>query len=281
MKKIALGRGLDALIPQGAEKIIHYEPSGEVDINTIVPNRLQPRRTFDYFKLMELSASFKKEGILQPLVVIKQEDGYMIVAGERRLRAAKMAGLEKVPVRILPPMDDSRLLRLALIENLQREDLNPIEAALAYKQLLEKHNLSQAQLSDELGKSRPAISNTIRLLSLPDEVKTLISENKLTEGHARALLSLREPQEQIDLARRFVDDSVTVREAEKVTRKPRKRRLIPKTKDINIREAETFLKRKLSTSVKIKPGLKKGSIEIEYYGAEDLNRLLDIFQTLP
>ena len=165
MKKIALGRGLDALIPQGAEKIIHYEPSGEVDINTIVPNRLQPRKTFDYFKLMELSASFKKEGILQPLVVIKQEDGYMIVAGERRLRAAKMAGLEKVPVRILPPMDDSRLLRLALIENLQREDLNPIEAALAYKQLLEKHNLSQAQLSDELGKSRPAISKARTELS--------------------------------------------------------------------------------------------------------------------
>ncbi|MCH9030839.1 MAG: ParB/RepB/Spo0J family partition protein [candidate division Zixibacteria bacterium] len=276
-----MGRGLDALIPQGVERIIQNDFAGEVDINTIVPNRLQPRRTFDYFKLMELSASFKKEGILQPLVVIKQEEGYMIVAGERRLRAAKMAGLEKVPVRVLPPMDDTRLLRLALIENLQREDLNPIEAAHAYKQLIEKHNLSQAQLSDELGKSRPAISNTIRLLSLPDEVKILISENKLTEGHARALLSLREPQEQIDLARRFVDDSVTVREAEQVTRKPRKRRLIPKTKDINIREAETFLKRKLSTSVKIKPGLKKGSINIEYYGAEDLNRLLDIFQTLP
>lgn len=287
MSKPVLGRGLEALMSQVStqSKMMGMERESselieEVELNSIFPNRLQPRQSFSDASLTELSESLKRDGILQPLLVTKERSGYMLIAGERRLRAARLAGMSTAPVRVMPPMDDAKLLRLALIENLQREDLNPIETAQAYKALMERYSMSQSDLSEQLGKSRSAIANSLRLLNLPDAIRGYVSGGKLTEGHARALLTISDPEIQETLAQRAMIDMLSVRHLEDVTRKTKKRRLIPKHRDVDIMAAETTLKRTLQAPVKIKPGLKRGKIEIEYKGIDDLNRLLELLQTV-
>lgn len=284
MNKPALGRGLEALMSQATSQNRLPEISNseiiDIPLNNIFPNRLQPRKSFNDGRLAQLASSLKADGVLQPLVVIREREGYMLVAGERRWRAARLAGMTTAPVRIVPAMDDSKLLRLALVENLQREDLNAIETAQGYKQLLERFSMTQQELSQTMGKSRSAITNSLRLLGLPAEIQQFVIEEKLTEGHARALLTLSDPQEQIKFARRAMEEALTVRHVEEQVRRPKRRRLIPKHRDIDILEAENTLKRKLGAPVHIKPGLKRGKIEIEYKGVDDLNRLLELLQTV-
>ncbi len=296
MSKVVLGRGLEALFQQNPEAQNQASVNSEsirdeksppresgteiIPLDHITPNRLQPRQTFNSEKLTELAASIKQNGLLQPLLVTRSGGAYMLVAGERRWRAAREAGLTSATCVVVPDLDDTRLLQLALIENIQREDLNPLETAQAYRELLDRFGMSQAELASRVGKSRPAISNSLRLLSLPDEVQKFLHDGRLTEGHARAILALNSSVEQIAAAKRVVDDSLSVRQAEDATRRTRKRRLIPKHKDVNLQDAESFLKRAFGTAVRIKPGLKRGVIEIDYYGVEDLNRVLELCQRL-
>jgi ParB family chromosome partitioning protein len=205
---------------------------------------------------------------------------FTIIAGERRFRAARLAGLAEVPVVLLDAGDDHHLLELALVENLQRQDLNPLEAAQAYYTLIDRCHLTQAQLAERVGKSRAAVANAMRLLSLPEAIKQMIREGKLTEGHARAILVLDDEAAQLQMAARIVDDALSVRQAEQVTRRPRGRRLIPKRKLPVIAEAENELRQSLGTAVRIHHSLKGGRIEIEYYSDNDLTRLLELFQKL-
>ena len=277
MSKQVLGRGLGALIPSQAE------PEGEsrkfqmIALAEISPNPMQPRQTFDTERLNELAASLKQDGMMQPLVLKKNGVGYHIIAGERRYRAAKLAGLDKVPATVMENIDDTRMLELALIENVQREDLNPIELAEAYRRLIEQCGLTQQQLSDRVGKSRTAVTNQLRLLRLPESVSRYLRDGRLTEGHARSLLALPSEDDMIRLADQIVEGDLSVRQVEGKVSSGKKRRLIPKRKLPALADAESYLKRLLGTSVKIVPGLKRGRIEIEYYSDDDLNRLLELF----
>jgi len=277
MSKLVLGKGLGALIPgdENAGAAINYKM---VPLDQITPNPMQPRRDFNEDRLRELADSFKQNGIMQPLVVKKTDDGYAVVAGERRLRAAKIAGLESVPAVVLDEIDNIRMLEMALVENIQRESLNPLELAEAYRRLIEECRLTQNQLAERVGKSRAAVANQLRLLTLPESVQKLLREGRLTEGHARAVLAVGSEKEMLALANRIIDNALSVREVEKTVRRQKKRRLVPKKKIPELIEIENFLKQLLGTSVKINHGLKRGKIEIEYYGNEDLDRLLEIFR---
>jgi len=278
MVKPALGRGLEALIPTAdageAPGVFRLIPLAE-----IAPNPYQPRKDFDSGKLQELADSFRSRGMLQPILVKKDGPGYVLVAGERRYRAAKLAALDKIPARVMPNVSDSDLLETALIENVQRENLNPIEAAQAYQTLLDKCGLTQAQLADRVGKNRASVANTLRLLTLPESIKQLLIEGKLSEGHARAVLSVSDPALRDKVAQRMVTESLSVRQAEDLARQSR-RRLVIRRKPPGLEDAETFLKQLLGTAVRIIPGLKKGRVEIEYYGDEDLNRILDLMRKI-
>lgn len=280
MGKIALGRGLEALIPTGSGDV---EPGSElaaIELRRIAPNALQPRRTFDPDRLAELAESFKSHGILQPIIVKRDRSDFLLVAGERRFRAARLAGFETMPAIIMDDLSDSDMLQIALIENLQRQDLNPIETATAYRKLIDDCNLTQDQLSRKVGKNRASVANTLRLLSLPENIKTLISEGRLTEGHARAILSVSDSTMRNRIAQRIVSETLSVRQAETLSRSTKKRRLTVKRRSPEIEDAETFLKRTLGTAVNIVPGLKKSRIEIEYYSNEDLNRILDLMRKI-
>jgi ParB family chromosome partitioning protein len=281
MGKIALGRGLEALIPTGTAD--GEKPGGELrslPLDKISPNPHQPRKEFDHDKLVELVESFKTRGVLQPILVKKEGAGYQLVAGERRFRAAGMAGLKAVPALVLEDVDAAEMLQLALIENLQREDLNPIETAQAYQSLIDKCQWTQSQLAERVGKNRASVANTLRLLTLPENIKSLIAEGKLSEGHARAILSVSDPAMRDRIAQRILTETLSVRQAEGLAQKTKRRKLVVKRKPPAIEEAETFLKQTLGTAVRIVPGLKKGRIEVEYYGNEDLNRLLDLIRKL-
>ncbi len=280
MSKIVLGKGLEALIPTGHEKTGDEKSLKTVSLDQITPNPMQPRRDFPEESLRELAESFTSNGIIQPLVVKRDGGGYMIIAGERRFRAARIAGLTEVPVVVIDQIDDTRMLELALVENIQRENLNAIDLGEAYRTLIERCGLTQKELSEKVGKSRAAVTNILRLLMLPDSIKEMIREGKLTEGHARTLLSTQNEQEMLVLARRITDESLSVRQIEKATRKKRGRKLVPRRNIPALMEFETYLKRLMGTSVKITPGLKQGKIEIEYYGDEDLERLLDLFRRI-
>ncbi|MCK5125289.1 MAG: ParB/RepB/Spo0J family partition protein [candidate division Zixibacteria bacterium] len=280
MAKLALGRGLDALIPTSQKNDKINGSLKTLPLSKIAPNPFQPRRVFDTEKLKELADSLKKQGVLQPILVKRDGDGYILIAGERRFRAAKLVNMESVPALVMNDMDETRMLELALIENIQREDLNPIETARAYKSLLEQCSLTQVQLAERVGKNRASVANTLRLLSLPDNIRQLITEGKLSEGHARALLSVADDGMRDRMAQRILSETMSVRQAEGLARKSKRRKLVVKRKPPGIEEAETFLKHLLGTSVKIIPGLKKGKIEVEYYGDEDLNRLLDLMRRL-
>lgn len=270
-KKFGLGKGLDKLIPEDEENI------GVLDINKIKPNKKQPRKYFDEEKIAMLAESIKEHGMIQPIIVQKEKEDYSIVAGERRWRAAKQANLKEVPV-IIMDITESAVLEISLIENIQRQDLNPIEEANAYKRLLGDFDLTQEELSRKIGKSRTSISNTMRLVNLDDRVQEFLIEEILSEGHGRAILAIEEKEDQYKLAQRVVDENLNVRETEnlaanyyKVKPAARKIRLDPYFKDVEKRLAKT-----IGTKVSLKPKAKnKGRIEIEYYSMDDLNRILE------
>lgn len=282
MSKLVLGKGLGALIPTQDPAAI---PTGAesyrmLSLEQIQPNPMQPRHEFDTERLAELADSLKQNGMMQPLVVKQNGNGYLLIAGERRYRAAKLAGLTQVPVIINDVNDDARMLELALVENIQREDLNPLELATAYRHLIEQCGLTQQDLSTRVNKSRTAVTNTLRLLTLPASVQAMVRRGELTEGHARAILSLSSENEMIATAQRIIESGMSVRATEEVATRIKKRRLVPKRKLPAISEIESYLKQVLGTSVKITPGLKRGRIEIEYYGDDDLERLLELFRKL-
>jgi ParB family chromosome partitioning protein len=283
-KKSALGKGLGALIPDSAveekerEKELNNDNVLEIDINKITPNEMQPRKTFDEEKLHQLSQSIKENGIIQPIIVTKEKDFYIIVAGERRWRAAKLAGLKKVPI-ISRTLSDKEIMELSLIENLQREDLNPIEEALAYKRLTEEFNLTQEEVSNKVGKSRPAITNSLRLLNLDKRIQNYLTEGTISEGHGRVLAGIEKNEVQYELAKKIIDEGLNVRQTEKLSKTfeaSKKRVKNEISKNLYIKDIEDKFKTILGTKVTINDGKKKGKIEIEYYSEEDLQRIIDI-----
>jgi ParB family chromosome partitioning protein len=280
MSKQALGKGLEALIPTQASSDSLATRLHTVPLEQILPNPMQPRQDFDEQSLNELAASIKKDGLMQPVVLRKNGSGYYIIAGERRFRAARLAGLDSVPATVLDDIDDTRMLELALIENIQRDDLNAIELAEAYQRLIDQCGLTQQQLAERVGKSRAAVANQLRLLKLPRKVTDLVRQGELTEGHARALLSLASEGQMVQMAHELIEGGSSVRQAERAVNSRKRRRLVPKRKLPELAEAESFLKQLLGTSVKIVPGLKRGRIEIEYYNDDDLDRILELFRQI-
>ncbi len=281
-KRGGLGRGLSALIPGAPES---GEASGllEVPVNAVSPNPKQPRTRFDDEAIGSLAASIREVGILQPIVVRKAGAGYELIAGERRLRAAKLAGLATIPV-VVRDTDDADTLREALIENIHREDLGPIELAEAFRQLLEELGLKQEELADRVGVSRSHIANTIRLLQLPIDVQQLLTDGKLQAGHARALLALGDAEAQNTLALRTVAEDLTVRDVEDLVRryvdgpvdKPAKAEVAaaPPPTDTTMSEVEEILSEQLATRVQIQMGKKRGRVVIEFGSADDLERIV-------
>jgi ParB family chromosome partitioning protein len=282
-KRGGLGRGLSALIPGAPEAGETSTGLLEVPTHSISPNPKQPRSHFDDESLAELAASIKEVGILQPLVVRRSGSGYEVVTGERRLRAAKLAGMATVPV-VLRESEDSDLLREALIENIHREDLDPIELAEAFRQLLDELGLKQEELADRVGVSRSHIANTIRLLALPLEVQQLLADDKLSAGHARALLALGEADAMTSLSLRVVAEDLSVRETEDIVRRfiegpaEKKQASTPadgsRTADPNLAEVEEILSEQLATRVQIRMGRKRGQVLIEFGSADDLERIV-------
>lgn len=268
-----LGRGLDSLIPK--KKFIlpqeREEAILEIPIEKIRSNPYQPRNSFDEQGLQELVNSIKEHGIIQPLVVTKiSDDLYELIAGERRLRAAKILNLKKVPT-IIRSVENSKKLELSLIENIQRKDLNPMERARAYQRLIDEFNFDQAEVAKKIGKARATIANTLRLLSLPPVIQKTIEEGKITEGHAKVLLSLDSPEKQEAMLKRILGTGMTVHEAEQLIISKRKK---PSLKDSFIKEKENRLQEVLGTKVTIKKRGKKGKIIIEFYTEEDLENLI-------
>lgn len=281
MSKITLGRGLRALIPEDID-LSDKKSFVNLEIDKIRNNPEQPRRDFNQEALANLTDSIRQNGVLQPLLVEAVNGTYQIIAGERRFRAAREAGLRKVPAIILDDLDRMEKLKLALIENLQREDLNPIELAEGYHNLMGEHGLTQEDLAVRLSKSRSAIANTLRLLNLPEEVRSLLRANKLSGGHARTLLAIEDESEQVEAAKQIAERKMSVRElenrvySEKREKKKRGKSLKVKKLPEDYLEAETRLKQYLGTKVNLKKGLKRGRIEIEFYSDSDLTRILDL-----
>lgn len=279
--KIVLGRGLDALIPsQSKEGSPGPGKYRRLSLDKITPNPLQPRQAFDESGLHELAESFKSQGVLQPILVKQKDDIFVLIVGERRYRAAHIAGLTDIPAIIVEDTDEGNMLQIALVENLQREDLNPLETAEAFRKLMDDAGLTQNQLAVKVGKSRAAVANSLRLLALPDKVKSYIVAGKLSEGHARAILAVDGAMAQVQLAERIVRENLSVRSTEESARRSKRRKLIPKKKIPAIVETENYLKQLMGTSVKISAGLKRGKIVIEYYGDEDLERILELFRKI-
>jgi ParB family chromosome partitioning protein len=287
-----LGKGLDSLIPNAVgeakgkkekETTVKEEQGGKetmVKITMVEPNRKQPRKNFDEDALQELSDSIKQVGLIQPILVQDRKDHYEIIAGERRWRAAKMAGLKEVPV-IIRDYTEQEIMEISLIENIQREDLNPIEEALAYKRLLEDFHLKQDEVAERVSKSRAAVTNSIRLLKLSDNVQQMVIDGMLSTGHARALLAVEDAEEQYTLAQQIFDENLSVRDVEKLVKnlhKPAKqKKMDDKTMQAIYLDIEEKLKQKLSTKVTVtSKGEGAGKIEIEFYNHEDLDRLLDV-----
>ena len=289
-KKFGLGKGLNALIPEDTilstldtkvEKAsdIKENVSILIDINLIKSNEDQPRKSFDDEKILELAESIKSNGIIQPLVLKKVDDEYIIVAGERRWRAAKLIGLKEVPA-IIMNLTEKQILEISLIENIQREDLNSIEEALAYKKLISDFNLTQEELSKRIGKSRVTITNTLRLLNLSEDVQQYIIEGVISEGHGRALLGITDSKVQCELAQNVIDDKLSVRELELLIRKLKTSPTRAKSKAANenpyYKDVTYKLENYFGTKVNITNKNNKGKIEIEYYSEEDLQRILEI-----
>ena len=283
-KKRALGRGLEDLFNsenldyESVEKKIYESASNEeiveINLSELRPNPYQPRKIFDDEALNELASSIKEHGVFQPIIVKKSIKGYDIIAGERRFRASKMAGLEKIPA-IIRNFTDEQMMEIALLENLQRENLSAIEEATAYKSMIEHLSLTQDELSRRVGKSRSHITNTLGLLRLPREVQEMVSDNRITMGHARALSKLDDDKQIIELANKIVDDKLVVRDIENITSKediPKKIRVARKPVTNQYKYVEDMLRDKFDTMIRVKD--KK--IEITYSDASDLNRILEI-----
>ena len=290
-----LGKGLDSLIPNALgetktkkETIVKSktettegkEPQTLVKITKVEPNREQPRKNFDEDALQELADSIKQFGLLQPILVQDRKEYYEIIAGERRWRAAKLAGLKEVPV-IIRNYTEQEIVEISLIENIQREDLNPIEEAQAYKRLLTEFHLKQDEVAERVSKSRAAVTNSIRLLKLNEEVQRMVVDEMISTGHARALLAVENPEEQYNLAQRIFDEKLSVRDVEKLVKnlhKPAKSKKVDdKTMQVIYQDIEEKLKQKLGRKVIVtSKGEGSGKIEIEFYNHEDLDRLLDV-----
>lgn len=268
----ALGRGLDALIPPAADTGVQ-----EVEVGRIDPNPDQPRQRFDHLALENLAESIKEHGVVQPLVVARSaDDRFRLVVGERRWRAAKLAGVERVPV-VIKDAGDRQTLELALVENVQRADLNPLEEATAYQRLIQDFGLTQQQVAQQVGRSRVAVANTLRLLSLPDTLKRALIEERITEGHARAILGLADKQAQLAVLERVERDDLTVRQTEELVRRlvegPQARP--PRVKAPDIAALEDELRQALGTKVTLRPGKRGGRIVIEYFSEEEFQGLYD------
>lgn len=292
-----LGKGLDALIPNsmGSDNSNKAEPKSKqtdrnekkegetlVNITKVEPNREQPRKNFDEDALEELAESIKQFGLLQPILVQDRKTYYEIIAGERRWRAAKKAGLKEIPV-IIKNLTDQEIVEISLIENIQREDLNPIEEAQAYKRLLTEFNLKQDEVADRVSKSRTAVTNSMRLLKLCDEVQQMVINDMISTGHARALISIEDPEQQYSIAQRIFDEKLSVRDVEKLVKdlgkpeKIKKTAVIDKSLEVVYQDIEEKLKQKLSTKVAISSkGNGSGKIEIEFYSHEDLDKIIDL-----
>jgi ParB family chromosome partitioning protein len=275
-KRPALGRGLSALIPDTLTAATGADRSLDIDVDLLRPNKFQPRTHIDDGRIDDLARSIRANGIIQPIVVRKVEQGYEIIAGERRWRAAQRAGLLKVPV-VVREIPEERLLAVALIENIQREDLNPIEEAVAYRRLSDEFNLTQEQIADAVGKDRSSIANYVRLLRLPQEVRHSVAANTLSMGHARALLALADEAAQLRVAREVLARALSVRETEALVKKaasPETEKPAKPT-DVHTRAAEEKLRMSLGTRVRINRRGKGGRIEIEFVNEDELQRLYE------
>lgn len=298
IKKKGLGKGLDSLIPDNksmksvtSEKTVESKEDAAaksgvqvIKINEVEPNRDQPRKNFDEDALLELSDSIKQFGVLQPLLVRKRKDYYEIIAGERRWRAAKLAGVKEVPV-IEKEYTDQEIFEIGLIENIQRENLNPIEEAIAYKRLLEEFNLKQDEVAERVSKSRTAVTNSMRLLKLSDKVQQMIIDDMISTGHARALLAIDDPELQYTLANKIFDEKLSVRETEKLVKeiknpkKPKEKK--PVANSFIYQDLEEKMKSVFGTKVSIaSKGKGKGKIEIEYYSDDELEHLFDMMMSI-
>ena len=294
-----LGKGLDSLIPNAlgetktkketaakskTETTEGEEPQTLVKITKVEPNREQPRKNFDEDALQELADSIKQFGLLQPILVQDRKDYYEIIAGERRWRAAKLAGLKEVPV-IIRNYTEQEIVEISLIENIQREDLNPIEEAIAYKRLLEEFNLKQDEVAERVSKSRTAVTNSMRLLKLSDKVQQMIIDDMISTGHARALLAIDDPELQYTLANKIFDEKLSVRETEKLVKeiknpkKPKEKK--PVANSFIYQDLEEKMKSVFGTKVSIaSKGKGKGKIEIEYYSDDELEHLFDMMMSI-
>jgi ParB family chromosome partitioning protein len=278
-KKMALGKGLGALIPEVESGTKESKDYFLCDIDLIRPNRFQPRMNFSEEDLQELSDSIKAQGILQPLLVRKDADGYELIAGERRLRAAKRARLSQVPV-VLKRVDDEKMLEMAIVENIQRENLNPIEEAEAYHQLITQLNLTQDQASARVGKSRSAVANFLRLRQLPEQIKDSITDGSLSMGHARAILGAEATSQQLAAWRAVVGKGLSVRQTETLIRRLKSEKKKPRvsrnrTEEIYLSGLADELSRQFGTKIMIKKTGQKGKVEIEFYSNDDLDQLIN------
>lgn len=286
-----LGKGLDSLIPStiGETKVKKETANQEkangpetlVKITKVEPNREQPRKNFDEDALLELADSIKQFGLLQPILVQDRKGYYEIIAGERRWRAAKLAGLKEVPV-IIKNLTEQEIVEISLIENIQREDLNPIEEAQAYKKLLQEFNLKQDEVAERVSKSRTAVTNSMRLLKLSDEVQQMVINEMISTGHARALLAVEDSEEQYILAQKIFDEKLSVRDVEKLVKNlhkpPKPKKVDDKTLEVIYQDVEEKLKQALGTKVSVSSkGEGAGKIEVEFYNHQDLDRLMEIF----
>ncbi len=294
VKKGGLGKGLDSLIANRVEKpvveVAVERTSGDVFVNIskVEPNREQPRKKFDEDSLLELAESIKQFGIIQPLLVQERSGYYEIIAGERRWRAAKLAGLKEVPV-IIKNLKEQEIMEISLIENIQREDLNPIEEAQAYKRLLTEFHLKQDEIAERVSKSRTAVTNAMRLLKLNEKVQQMLIDEMLTTGHARALLAIEDEEKQYEIAQIIFDEKLSVRETEKLVKSVQNQKeIVPvpaKKTDPQMlaiyKDLEEQMKSILGTKVYINPkDDKKGKLEIEYYSQEELDRIIDLLRTV-
>ncbi|NBI64507.1 ParB/RepB/Spo0J family partition protein [Clostridiales bacterium] len=292
-KNRGLGKGLDALFSSSEIKIptesandaeqLEERGISFIDINDIKPNEKQPRKNFDEEKLEELATSIREHGLIQPVILRHSEIGYEIVAGERRWRACRKAGIKEIP-SIVKELTDEQNMLIAIIENMQREDLNPIEEAEGLNQMIDSFGLTQEEVSKSIGKSRPYITNALRLLKLPEQIRNLVSEGKLSSGHARAIAGISDPEKQIEIAEYAIKKELSVREIEKLIKelgtdkKKNKQKKIDKTPDV--KRVEEDLKQIMGTKVNLSQKGKKGRIEIEYYSKEELERLIELLKSL-
>ncbi len=284
MAQKGLGKGLDALFGAPVHAEESSSPVRMIPLQKAEPNPLQPRKVFDPEELENLAQSIRENGVLQPLTVREMDGGfYQVIAGERRWRAARMAGLTEIPVLVVEA-DDATAARMALIENLQRQDLNPMEEAMGYQQLMDQYGLTQEEAASAVQKSRPAVANALRLLKLPASIAEMVSDGRLSPGHARAVMTLKDEKPMLAAAQKIVALQLSVRQAELMCASLAKEQKPPKIRPLEVdyvAECEKTLSRKLGRGVKIVCGKRKGRMELEFYGTEDLNALFDALQTLP